>query len=607
MHDSHYFFHHVPDNLETGTYRIFEPEWKAQILDWFSQEDVPKEQKEEFIKDLTDFDCGCGDVYRYRAYFLAAEALAHFKDCSLGDAIVEQLLKWSYIYFGGKIYPKALTKAARAALEVTDRERVISAFVQLTHTTESRHTLREAALHLGKFDPGNKSAIAALVLLLQVTEHKDTIYKIIRSLEQIGSGSEIAIAALVHLMETTGDKYICRYAISSLREIGCGSPIAISALVKFLQVNRGDEICFAAIVSLWKIDPGNAAVTESLVHILENTQNRYFFSDAAGCLAEMAPGCQAAIAALSERLETDPDEWLRWRAADRLLEIDPTNQIATATLSQMLEPAQAEWERMRAAEILLRSDPGNKTAAATLSEVFETTQDEEIRWRLAERLLEIDPDSQTAVTTLSQLLETSDSQLMRLKAAERLAQSEDCRQKAITALFELAHSFIDEYQEYGLPDRLPAISILEKIDLTYQLTTEALFQVISATEDCTTLMFAAESLARIAPSNSLEKAKLDEVVPILVRFIQTFQEVEDTQFYSATSSLSYESCLLELADSLKALLQSDHLPQVVTALKDYAGEPFYKNSSYRYEAVLDILWHCAQKMTYPDFCKAWRE
>jgi hypothetical protein len=93
MHDWHYFFNHLPYNPDAGTYRIFEPQWKAEILDWVGREDVATEQKEEFIKALVDFDDNCGNYYRYRAYFLASEASAQFNDCSLADAIVEQLLK----------------------------------------------------------------------------------------------------------------------------------------------------------------------------------------------------------------------------------------------------------------------------------------------------------------------------------------------------------------------------------------------------------------------------------------------------------------------------------------------------------------------------------
>ncbi|WP_374108432.1 hypothetical protein [Nostoc sp. XA010] len=44
--------------------------------------------------------------------------------------------------------------------------------------------------------------------------------------------------------------------------------------------------------------------------------------------------------------------------------------------------------------------------------------------------------------------------------------------------------------------------------------------------------------------------------------------------------------------------------QVVISLKDYLSKQFYKNNSYCYEAVFNIIWHCAQNLTYPDFHKA---
>ncbi len=80
MHDWHYFFHHS-HNLDAGVYRIFEPQaWglnfrKAEILDWFAREDVAKAEKEDFVKVSIDFDDSCGEFYRYRVYFLAAEAI----------------------------------------------------------------------------------------------------------------------------------------------------------------------------------------------------------------------------------------------------------------------------------------------------------------------------------------------------------------------------------------------------------------------------------------------------------------------------------------------------------------------------------------------------
>ncbi|MEH2037166.1 hypothetical protein [Nostoc sp.] len=77
------------------------------------------------------------------------------------------------------------------------------------------------------------------------------------------------------------------------------------------------------------------------------------------------------------------------------------------------------------------------------------------------------------------------------------------------------------------------------------------------------------------------------------------QILETTQYQA-----SEDEYLLDIAETLTNILQNEHLPEVVITLKDYLSEPHYKNSSYRYDAVFNIIWHCAENMTYPDFHKA---
>ena len=101
VEDWHFFLNHFPKNPQhpDARYRIFEKQWKEVILLWLGREEVGKEEKEAFIKALVKFKDGCNDFYRYRAYFLAAAGIAEFKDCSLADEIVSQIIKWGFGYF----------------------------------------------------------------------------------------------------------------------------------------------------------------------------------------------------------------------------------------------------------------------------------------------------------------------------------------------------------------------------------------------------------------------------------------------------------------------------------------------------------------------------
>lgn len=587
MHDWHYFFHHVPQNLENSTYHIFDPQWKAEILRWFGREDVVHEQKEEFIKALIDFDDGCGDFYRYRAYFLACEALAHFPDYSLGDAIIGQLLKWSYAYFrqekrDWKIYPDSLVKTARTVLEATDRKRVIAAFVRIVHTTKSRSILRLAAERLGQLDPGNKVAIAALILLIQITQDESAIKNAIHTVEKIGYGNQRtvseakskAIAALVDLMETTLNKNICYSAIAALRKIGYGNETAIAALVRFLEINWGDTICFEAAEALWQIAPGN----------------------------------EIAIIALSHILETHQCEWVRFRAAARLVQIDPENNTALLALAAIQMNRNLYSEDID--EVLRKFDTSNEAVIATLSQILETNHSEWRRPNAAKVLLQVDPDYKTrlseamskAIATVVQILETTEYEWSRLTAAEILAQIDEYRKKAINTLLQLVN-FVGYSQEYDL--HLPAIFCLQRIDPTHQLALNALVHLIKTTRDRTTLTLAAKHLAQLDSDNKMTTAKRDAVVSSLVQFMQTFEHRDDNAAFPVEEWDSSESYLLDISDSLKEILQSDHLPQVVTVLKNYLDEQFYKHPSYRYEACYRLIWHCAQNMTYLEFYQAW--
>ena len=89
MNDFKYLFDCELNNREQFNYRIFASDSKAQILYWFSREDIPKQQKEAMIRTLVNFDDNCGGFYQYRAYFLAAEALSYFPESSYGDEIVK--------------------------------------------------------------------------------------------------------------------------------------------------------------------------------------------------------------------------------------------------------------------------------------------------------------------------------------------------------------------------------------------------------------------------------------------------------------------------------------------------------------------------------------
>ncbi|MEH1795281.1 hypothetical protein [Nostoc sp.] len=575
MHDWQYFFNHDRSNLNQATYRIFEPEWKAEILHWFSQEDVDKRQKEDFIQALIGFDDSCSDFYRYRAYFLAAEALSQFPECSLGDAIVEQLLKWSYAYFrqdkrDWQILPKPLVKTARKILELTDRKRVIAAFVHLVHTTESRSILQVAAEKLGTLDRGNKSAIAALMLLIQ--QNNSHLGTAIRSLEKIGYGNETVITTLIQFIKITPWA-----VIHSLGQIGCGNETAIAALIKFIKM-KPDEI-----TNEWLM--------------LED-----IYEGAIKALGNIAYGNQIAIATLIDFIQRYKDDLICSDAAKALWDIDPGNAIALNILVQILETTENTSLLDMSVRYLMVIDPGNKAVITILTERIKTTENEFFRCKAALCLGKFDSGNRVAITTLSKILETAEEEWVYFHAADILAPTNDYQQQIIKAMWKMVN-LKDERTS------LDALFILLEIDSNNQQAFNTLIRLLNTTKHESILTSAAYHLQQFNLSIKLETKKLNELIAVFIRLIQTYQDlaVKENENGDLFPSewLSYESGLLDIADNLTSVIQKEHLPQVVITLKDYLSEQFYKNNSYRYEAVFNIIWHCAENMSYPDFYKAW--
>lgn len=571
MHDWKYFFKHLPLNTAAGSYRIFEPEWKAEILHWLGSEDVGKEQKEELIKALINFHDGCGKFYRYRAYFLAAEAVAKFSECSLGDEIVGQVLKWSYGYFrqdkrDWQIPPQPLVETARAILELTDRKRVIAAFVKLVHRTESRYILRVAAEKLGKLEPGNNSAVAALVLLN------------------------------------------CDKAITSLGEMGRGNKDAIASLTNYLQTRQNDDINFVVgkrlwevAKSLWQIDPGNAIVIATLIKILATTQDGIVLMWVAKYLAEIDPGNKDAIAVLTQRLESTVDEYFLSLLAGSFILFDPDNRAEQIILQQMLIDSKSECDRFYIAESLLHINPHHQLAIQTLFNLIQNLGQtclypesaKYVVWEVVCILEKIDPSHQLAIKTLVNLLQNAQANFEHLDLAiGNLGEIASGNQAAISALTKIINSITSPFI------LTKAAYNLAKIDPGNQLAISTLTELAKIDNS----WYTANLLAEIVPAN-------ETAITTLIQFIETYPIpiFDNNKIGICSEYLSDEYYFIKIAKTLKASLQSKHLSQVIITLKGYLSEEYYRYSYPRYEAVYNLIWHCAQKMNYPDFYTAWHQ
>ncbi len=537
---------HKNKPIEAQKYRIFEPQWKQTILLWLGRpEENLRTQKEQFIEALIEFKDGCGKYqgkgfYGYRAYFLAAGGIAEFKHCSQADKIVKQIINWKFDNSVSNIHDQA-----DVALQETDRQKAIAAFVELIKTSQDESTRRRAADSLGEIGVGNAEAIAAFVELIKTSQDESTRRRAADSLGEIGVGNAEAIAALVELINTSQYEYTRRRAAESLGKIDPGNA-----------------------ESLGIIDPGNADVIAALVELIKTSQDEYTRRQAAESLGIIDPGNPEAIAALVELTNTLPDTFIRGIVAESLGKIGVGNAEAITALVKLINTSQDEQTLRNASESLGKIDPGNAEGIAALVELINTSQDEYTRRLAADSLGKIGIGNAVAIAALVELINTSQDESTRRRAADSLGKIGIGNAVAIAALVELINTSQDEYTR-----RLAADS-LGKIDPGNAVAIAAFVELINTSQDEYTRRLAADSLGKIGIGNAV-------AIAAFVELINTSQD---------------EYTRRQAADSLGKIGIGDQ-SMVITAISGY------QLTDEHYQLIGKI----AQNMGYPEFYQAWHQ
>ena len=401
VEDWHFFLNHIPPEgghggtapTKDGVYRIFEKQWKEVILLWLGREEVGKEEKEGFIKALVEFEDGCDDFYGYRAYFLAAAGIAEFKDCSLADEIVSQIVKWVFGFNEEKqqwqTFPYRLAQGSRDILKETDRERAIVALAELIRTSQNEHTWSNAAESLGVIGKDNLVAIAALVGLIANSGNESTQMKAANSLGKIDKDNPVAISTLVDLICNSDNERTLSYAATSLGTIGKINSEAISVLVELIRNSGGEITRWRAADSLGKIDKNNLEAIATLVDLIRNSGDVSARRLAAYSLGEIDKDHPEAIYTLIELIHNSGDKITRRIAAKSLRKIGKDNPEAIQALVELINTSQNENTRNQAADSLLKINIDNPVAIYALVDLIHNSGDENTRWQMSSRLLEI--------------------------------------------------------------------------------------------------------------------------------------------------------------------------------------------------------------------------
>jgi Effector-associated domain 4/NACHT domain len=371
--DWQYFFEADP----TLRQPIFSPYWQETILFWFGRKDVDAGAKEACLQALLNFDRECGGFYYYRAYFLAAAALAEFTESTSSQEIIDRLLQWRFATFmptqnTWQFYPLPVQDGARVALRQTDRVAAITGLEKFVQTVDNPFLLWQAAHSLGKvFDPGNSIAIGSLTNAIKLVYNSDLLIKICESLSKIDPNyNEIAIATLVDTIQTGKAEVLTRKAAFALGKI---------LIEQSARIDRDNSLLLLAI--------------DTLVHIIESKP------DVSEEIHRQRANQIAAIENLRQIAPTHP-AIQHQIVRDRTLPTSTRHRRKTATQPRDLSLAISELEQKlimannaesqrRYAYQLGKFQPGNSLAVAALLQLMTSTQPKSFYKRTGEYLKEI--------------------------------------------------------------------------------------------------------------------------------------------------------------------------------------------------------------------------
>jgi len=566
--DWHYFLNHVPENPShsDANYRIFESRWKEVILLWFGQKNLNQEQKETFTQALVEFKDGCGDrnFYSYRAYLLAAIGIAEYRNCSLVNDILARIIQWVLEDNKLVIYHRYLSRQTKKTISENLEKLQQEGWVTIEPQQAAFQTLIEMGL----------SIIRDKVLqIITQNQNEEKNEKLIEALGILGKGDSKIIMSLSHIAQITKSRNIRKKVIGVMGNIGKDDTTVIKSLIQIIQIPETQDI------------------------------------------------------------RQENDEYLKNRFTQYL-------EDEFSYLMHMSRVVEVEKIRLYAAQILVNIGEGNLTAISLLAELFKITEDRLVRQLIAEVLEEIDPnyimssdiDEYYDLYNLRHfdIDEYDRSHILRDfdEYSDIFAQQNQYTEDEYDRLHILRH-YDEYYREYwhshgdysDIEAQYDPFCVLlyeyegwqqRSID-NQPVEIEELIKLIKVSDSYYDSWIVAKKLLQIDPRNKTAILTLKELSNVNDdNAIQWLASEDLLQLEpSNTNLISILAKLLSVAlDEIypdlklrfwKLILDNCKLSAVVTAFSDYASNQFdVQKSDY-----LEILWLCAQNMSYPDFYNAW--
>ena len=521
-------------------------------------------------------------------------------------------------------------------------EQAINRLIQLLNETPDDTTRRFIVDSLGKIAVGNEGAILRLIQLLDETSNAHILRSVVDSLGKIAFGYKWVIFRLVKVLYETSSKYIHQGVTDSLGKIALGNHGAIFCLIQLLNENPSESTCRGVADSLGKIAVGNEGAIFWLIQLLNENSSESTCRGIVDSLGKIAVGNERATDQLIQLLDKTLSESTRRVAAAILGIIAEGNEGAINQLIQLLNKTSSESTRRSVAEILGKIAVKNESAIHRLIQLLDETSDESTRRSVADSLGRIAKGNEGAIKALKLLQQTSDESTKRLVtnilwewehppvamiAPEPPILDESTRRRVIALSSKTAKGnkgaidrLIQLLDENNKLTRATADDILNRIKIGTEEVIDRLIQLIDKTSDESTQRMVADILGRIEAGH---EGAIKRLILLLDKTSDesTRRVIANSLGKIAVGNEEAIFLLLQLLDETsdentrrivayilgKIIVTDEQYCRLVAVLKHNLNKNIYKNKFDVYEQCYQLIWQCAQNLTYPEFYTAWHQ
>ncbi len=553
--DWQYFLSHINYNLNKGTYRLFKEKWREVFLLWFSRDNLPSDLKEQCINCLISFSDNCNNFYFYRAVLLAAEAIAEARYIHKLDTILEYLMKWS-----------------TDALENKQLEMLYS----LEYIEKGNFCIYHDSL-------GN-STRQILLNLEQAFEHKNyKLISIVRFIKYVSCSIKNSLKKELLLFNNSPDKI--QY-IENLANLPSSDQLVNDICFEILEgkdiIDKSRKLhCLIECFKFSKIDD-EIGIINALIEKLKSYENEVVAERIIWFLGRIQKTYPGLIECLKTFIDSEYSVEIRSQATWSILEIAPNNTEAVRSLAEIIrsDPEYFDFSIVIDELQYRKIGYGSAELEDVLVEIIKSNRQDELRWDATWALACVSPNHEEILRSLKVLL----------------CSSIECTEEAIPLY--MRDLFAGEPRIIDILNELVEITQDEKILLRLAA--------------CLTLVDGENpDIGLNILANLIENSSNNEIVKAAASYIGEFELI----------NLSTARALLNLqksenkevrklaASSLSSALQNlqeQYLVEVVKDLKIYIKELHLIEDDFEYyQYCYEMLWYCAQNMSYPDFYRAW--